>query len=845
MNAIARQGLPGGPIDHRFWPSLADRVARWLDDQGAAPRDAVLLLPSAALLAPARVAFARRGGWQPRVETPRTLAAALGPVEPDAGPGPSGEAAVDRLAAAALLRRSAPASLRATATAFDAAVSALVEAASALQQASAAQPPAERDAWWQSLREALPPLTGPGAAERLLARIALEWAATSGAPNTDRLWGLRPSAWVALSITTPEPLITELMERAERGLWLDAAPDAERPFVAAATLPAPRCTLAAGLEDEAQAATLALLEAIDRGLAPVALIAQDRLVVRRIRALLERAGVSMADETGWTLATTRAGASLMALLRAASPGAGRDALVEAFKLEAPGAASALEAAWRREREPSAAAQTAFDNFNTRLAALRGSARRPLAERLATLQATAPQLLRALAGDSAGTQALAALHLDGAVGSAAWQTTASGTLLDHAEFVAWVDAALEAVTYRPPPPPEPQVVITPLARALLRPFAAMVMPGCDERHLGARPASAALWPDAVARRFGLPDAASAQQREGLAFAQALRAPELHLLRRTHEGAEALAASALLQRAALARRRLDAAPLVEQAFAAPAGQVVRRALARPAPSMAQALPERLSASTLEALRDCPYRFFARVGLGLNEPSELEAELEHREHGLWKHALLYRFHTDRRAGQDDRAALLAIGDDEAARQGLDAAALLPFRAGLESFADQYLAWLNKHEHGGWRFAGGEIDCERAAPALEGLVKLHGVIDRIDRSPDGASLLIDYKTGNPDKLRKRTAEPLEDTQLAFYAALVRDDEAAPPRALYLALDDRKPTRAFEHDDVAESATLLIDGVAADWRALRSGAGAPALGEGDACRHCAARGLCRRDQWS
>ena len=64
---------------------------------------------------------------------------------------------------------------------------------------------------------------------------------------------------------------------------------------------------------------------LGRGERPVALIAQDRVLVRRVRALLERAGVRIADETGWKLSTTRAGASVMSLLQAARPDASADA----------------------------------------------------------------------------------------------------------------------------------------------------------------------------------------------------------------------------------------------------------------------------------------------------------------------------------------------------------------------------------------------------------------------------------------------------------------------------------------------------------------------------------------
>ena len=67
----------------------------------------------------------------------------------------------------------------------------------------------------------------------------------------------------------------------------------------------------------------------------------------------------------------------------------------------------------------------------------------------------------------------------------------------------------------------------------------------------------------------------------------------------------------------------------------------------------------------------------------------------------------------------------------------------------------------------------------------------------------------------------------------------------MYLPLRDRDALDPIEHKDVAETARQLIDGLGADLAALRSGAGAAALGEPPACDHCAARGLCRRDHWS
>jgi ATP-dependent helicase/nuclease subunit B len=130
----------------------------------------------------------------------------------------------------------------------------------------------------------------------------------------------------------------------------------------------------------------------------------------------------------------------------------------------------------------------------------------------------------------------------------------------------------------------------------------------------------------------------------------------------------------------------------------------------------------------------------------------------------------------------------------------------------------------------------------------ELHGVIDRIDewRHSAGSTLeLIDYKTGSAASLRDKVKQPLEDTQLAFYAALMRTRSELPIKAAYLALDGTKGLEEIEHPGVEDSALALVEGIAHDLRRLRAGEGLPALGEGSTCEHCAARGICRRDHWA
>jgi len=250
----------------------------------------------------------------------------------------------------------------------------------------------------------------------------------------------------------------------------------------------------------------------------------------------------------------------------------------------------------------------------------------------------------------------------------------------------------------------------------------------------------------------------------------------------------------------------------------------------------------------LRACPYRFFAQSVLGLRAVDELDVEVEKRDYGRWLHDVLHQFHVGRRPGAtvaEDRDRLHAIGAASLAALGVDEAAFLPFSASFSVLVPRYVGWLHEREAEGAAWSQGEVEL-RAAPEALGGVELQGRIDRIDVVDDGAGLeLIDYKTGSSSRLKEVVRDRFEDTQLAFYAALVGARSELPLRAYYLAMDATHGLDLHEHLDVHASAQALLDGIAADLRRLRDGAALPPLGEGSACEYCDARGLCRRDHWS
>ena len=127
-------------------------------------------------------------------------------------------------------------------------------------------------------------------------------------------------------------------------------------------------------------------------------------------------------------------------------------------------------------------------------------------------------------------------------------------------------------------------------------------------------------------------------------------------------------------------------------------------------------------------------------------------------------------------------------------------------------------------------------------GPITLVGKIDRIDQLPDGSRCVIDYKTEASEKTKARIKDAGEDTQLAFYAALLHDDTLG---AAYVNLGEKQDTKTFPQPDIVDLRDDLIGGILSDMTRIADGAPLPALGEGKGCDFCAARGLCRKDFWT
>ena len=816
----------------------------------------VVLVPYAQLIQEARIAWqiASEGAqFIPRFETTQNWTSSVGGFT--AAPDDLRlDAAVDVLTAGSLLLR---AGLTTQENLKSLLAQRVMEAAWSLAKVAAAIHPNERTSWGLRLREELAiGMDAPVLAmEAAVGQIALAWAANSSYV-TDSLFRETPGLLVVLEGFLSEPLANALrLAAGDRGVCLAffeaGAPSAasnRRGFEKPAGL---AIHALQDSEDEAQTAAACVLMHLCEGRAPVALVANDRLLTRRVRAMLGERGIRVRDETGWKLSTTRAAATLMSLLRASRWDASTDAVLDWLKNAPafdPGQVASAESAWRKAgvREwrsasvwrPDAAAGCSelVERVNQVRAKLVQS--RSLSDWLHDLREAlhATGQWSALASDAAGKAVLKALRLT--EGAEAADVFSNFPLrVSAVDFTAWVSHTLEAESFNPTHPAREQVVILPLSQLLGRALPAVVMPGCDERSLPVVAEPPGQWTTAQRMLLGLPsrDALADATRE--AWHYALQTPKIDILWRTSDSGERLMPSPLLQLLQL-QVQID-----EPTDPRVLRELSVKPVTMPAPR-AESLPVvRLSSSAYEDLRRCPYRFFALRQLKLQESDELDLDPGKRDFGNWLHSLLKLFHEALKESPSFdfvvRETMINTAADQASRAlGLAGAEFLPFAASWPRLRTGYLRWLAEHEARGASYQDGEFWKE----ARLGDLTLVGKIDRLDQLPDGTALVMDYKTEARAATAQRIKADSEDTQLAFYAALMSDDTLD---AAYINLGEKEPTRTYGQPDIVALRDQLIDGILEDVSRINQGARLAAMGEGKACDFCAARGLCRKDMWT
>ena len=636
---------------------------------------------------------------------------------------------------------------------------------------------------------------------------------------------------------------------------------------------------AQSLEQEAQAIDVKVRQLLLAGKASIAVVVQDRLVARRARALLERAQVLVEDETGWTFSTVAASAVIVRWLDAI---AGNfyyqdmlDLLKSPFILSDWAPARRKQAVHTLERLVRKHSVVSHLEGYLKLARGEGDAQdtitlllhlqradagfgrkaRPLAAWLQSLLDCLAQLgvVQGLQADLAGEQLLQLLTRLQA------ETQADNGTFSLNEWRQWLNQQLETATFRDERIKSP-VVFTHLAATRLRCFEAVILIGADAAHLPAPSRESVFFNQAVRMRLGLPTRAADLSLLQQDLTELLAGCDtVFVTWQAHKQAEHNLLSPYFERLETLHQIAYGENLRDDHWAdlLPHAQINSgpapdmQPLTNPRPAVApQLIPASISASAYNSLMACPYQYYARHVLRLNELDEVQLELEKKDYGSDVHDILKRFHTrfPVLSGQDKAMltqALAAITDqvfaDALAANYLSRAWILRW----QSLIPCYLDWQLLREQQGWRWQDGELAKQLEIPlANERMLLLKGRLDRVDSQQNAAApyAVLDYKVQNKTTLKEKLKIPGEDVQLPVYTLLLGELVG---EAGFVSMDKNAvETVDFPGDimHISEQVRLRLRDL---FLAMHQGAALPAQGIEAVCAYCEMRGLCRKDYWS
>jgi len=621
------------------------------------------------------------------------------------------------------------------------------------------------------------------------------------------------------------------------------------------------------LEQEAEMVAFCVGQWLAQGKTAIAVVAQDRLVARRARALLERAAVLVADETGWTLSTTSASTVVMRWLDNLDSRFHYQDLLDLLK--SPFILTAWDPARRRHGvfrlEQLIRKHSVVSHLN-RYRALAGDEEevvellqalataqkllekrkaRALAEWLQSLLESLDvlQIRAGLQRDLAGEQLLQLLD------RLRRELAHDVILFTYSEWRQWLNQQLEEAVFRDDSITSP-VVFTHLAACRLRGFDGVIIAGADASHLPGQGRESVFFNQAVRVQLGLPDRRAALEIERQNLTALLVAcPEVWVTWQARKNGEPNSLSPWFERLEIFHMlaygvQLSAVSYQPSAISyQPSGFA-----ARPAPVLpAQLVPATISASGYNSLVACPYQFYARHALRLNELDEVSTMLEKRDYGEYVHDILHRFHSVYPVLSGKHTAMLEKGLHDISREVFARAIEADFVSHAwalrwEASIPGYIAWQLTREQDGWRWQEGEL--ERTLDihlAGERQLVLRGRLDRVDKK--GAALaVLDYKTQSAEGLKKKLKQAGEDVQLPCYALLLGD---LPQQAAFVAVDAEEVCQVEAAEGIVELAEANRERLRDMFDALNQGAPLPAQGIAQACDYCEMRGLCRKDYWN
>ena len=650
-------------------------------------------------------------------------------------------------------------------------------------------------------------------------------------------------------------------------------------------------------EKMAWAALACIEEHIQQERNDIAIVAQDRLVARRVRALLARYGdrISIKDPTGWKLATTSAAAAVQSYLQLIASSEGPslvtfigflknpmldwqvllaahtqnqtiDHLDFSWWMESRLLASQVGIGWQELQ--SAFAQESRQDEHPQSADYRQIAQAILTQLQSfsiawqNSQSTSLEwvnrlkehldsfgMIDTLTEDEAGQSYLKMLDELRELQKETLKNSAWTSLLDQ-----WIDQA--SYTQKSPKKSVNISFIT-LSAIRFHHYAAVVFIGCDAKQLPSNKDYGSIFSRAMLKELDqeLPEAEYIQQARDLSQLLTTHA-HVDLLWQEYQQAQ----EKNLICPWLARLQIDM-PSLDKSIAIHEGD--EQSQPQPPSStpvlLPGLLPNKLSPSAYKALRACPYQFYVSYVLGLRSPKALQDPSEFGQIGSALHAILHQFYQEYQ--QQTFADLITQRQwmiDHLEKISKEQWKILIEQNG-QLFADQQkwfkqieslVDWQLDLEKNSFTFVESEKDVEFKLQLSSGdLITIYGRVDRVDSNDNSELQVWDYKLKDGQDLKIFNKNLWDDPQILIYSKALSETHLYRhqnvKQAGWVSLREAKEAqRDFKLAVTPDILDKIENQILEDLDQVWTGMAMPANGPQQVCKYCDARGICRKGMW-
>lgn len=621
---------------------------------------------------------------------------------------------------------------------------------------------------------------------------------------------------------------------------------------------------------------------------PIGIVSSDRLLTRRIRAVLEDAGITADDLGGWALSTTSAATIIEILLDAIETNFRHehlfDLLTNPFLADNYQDKSYLEQVNQLRHQVVNNRSVTHGGIGPYITFIESSdsdfPNSELANVLRNVQSACKTLLSfsyqnetelpqfanqlqqllkqtnissRLKDDEAGQILLSTLE-------ASLQSIKHNKLkLNWKECRQWLQDLLEH-SYFAPNQVDQRVILCGFDHTDFMQFSAVIVAGVEQSRLHSNAGSRTFFNEKVRKELGLQTASETEAIKFVRFRQLLEQNDNILLcAETECRGEAQEISPWVKllelfsqqafEQSLHNSMLDYLLSQQQQYDKSSTELAATACRRPSPATPEdLLPATVSATQYQALIDCPYQYFAKYILDIT-PEESADEMDAAEFGRLVHQCLLEFHFDQAGNAKyDDTELNADAHDTLVDKLTKISTEVFIRTAYPDAIKQgwlqrwltnipsYIDWtIFRSEE--WQPQQGEVVFNTA---LTETVTLQGQIDRLDSNTKGLAL-IDYKTGALPS--KKSVLQGETVQLPFYALLA--DKVVQAEYLELGKAESVAAKVSLHEqDLQELSRHHYQRLTQIINELSNNTLLPALGNGRVCKLCDYQGFCRKAHW-